>query len=137
MGRAGKTGVETVKRAQNFYGFVGTFHFRVHQCGFECANVALIIAWGAVPRRRHDALIVIDLGVLDAYPVRECAARRFGEANAFDFLRPGFWVEFLCVGCRAVAGLDVGDQLLEEVFLLMNGPLGFECPSGRAAKCRE
>ena len=119
-------------------GCCGIGHRRVHQRRLEGADIALGIARAAVPGGRHDALVVVDLAVLDLDPVRQRAARRLGEADALGLLRPGSPAPT----CSTLA-VEVSPALMLAISLswkcriLYAGPLAFEPARRRAAERRE
>ncbi len=87
--RAGEARVEAVDRAQDLDRLVGNCHRSADQGRLVCTALTFRVLRRRVPGARHDALVVVDLLVLDVDPVAERAARRLGEAEALAVLRPG------------------------------------------------
>jgi len=79
---------------RDFHGLIGDGHRRVHQRGLESTDLTLGVTRAAVPGAGHDALVVLDLAVLDPDPVAECAAWRGNDADPFGLGRPGGRVPF-------------------------------------------
>ena len=109
---------------------------RVHHRALVGAVARLVVTRAGIPRRRHDALVVVDLVVLDGDPVREAAARRLVEADALARLRPGVRIPVLVVDDLGITGLDVCDELVEEEFIDLGVELAVEAARGRAADHR-
>src|SRR5208283_4059777 len=107
---AGEARVEGVNGAQDF-------------------QLALGVLGRSVPCRRNDDLVIGDLGVLDMDPVTQGAAGGFGEAVALGFWRPGGRLPPEGVRGGVIAGLQIGDEVVELVLEPLNGELCFQ-PAG-------
>src|ERR1035437_5763128 len=90
MRRTCEAGIERMDGSQDLERLFRIRHRGIHQRRLECSDIALGVAGRAVPRGGDDALIIVDLGVLDLDPVRERSTRSLGEAVALGFLRPAF-----------------------------------------------
>ena len=121
-----------MQRAQDFERLFGSAIGVFIKRGLEGADIAFGIARAAVPSGRHDALVIVDLAVLDLDPMRERAARRLGEADALGFAWPALGLPILDIGGRRVARLDIGDELVLEVASSYAPPTGIR---GRAPPC--
>ena len=123
--------------AQDLQRLIGHRHRRVQERRLESADVARRIARRAVPGGRHHGLIVGDLALLDDHPVTERAARGLGGTDTFGQLRPGSRLPFLGIGGRAVAGLEIGHQLVLEMAQLVRRPGRLQPARRRAPERRE
>jgi hypothetical protein len=84
--RAGDAGVEGMDGAQDLQRLLGIGDRGVEQRGLVGAGLVLLVARAGVPGRGHDALVILDLAVVDDHPVRQRAARRLVETHAHDFV---------------------------------------------------
>jgi len=88
MHGAGQARVKGVDGANDLHRLFQIRHRRADQRFFKRRTLLLRIPWRTVPRGRHHQLVVVDLAVFDLDPVRQRAARRFNQANAFRRRRP-------------------------------------------------
>ena len=137
MRSASQAGIEGMNRAQDFEWPLRVGHRRVQQRRFVGSMLPLAVFRRRIPGRRHDNLIVLDLRVFDVNPVRQRAARRFGEAIALGFRRPTGRLPARCVRCRRVSRLQIRDQLVVLRHQPVHAQLRLKSASRRPSQRRE
>ncbi len=132
MDRTGDARIEGVHRAQHFERLVRIGDRIIDQRSLVGAGPVIVVARAGIPGRRHDALVVLDLAVLDHDPMRQHAPRRLVEADAGDLaLREDRPVEG-----RHVAFGDIVDQQLPLRLQLVEQHGAAHRPRGDAADGR-
>ena len=109
--------VEGTDDLDNLERLVRNLDLRVHHSHLIGAVAGLVITRASAPGRRNDALVVVRLAILDGDVVGQCAARSLVDADALALFRPGRRIPFLVGSDFRIAGLDVGDELVEEVLV--------------------
>src|SRR5215472_7711426 len=74
---------------------------------FVCAALSFGMPRPRVPRRRHNALIVLNLLVFNVHPVSERSPRRLMESPALRLCRPGVRLPLFAVMYTQVAVLEL------------------------------
>src|SRR5271166_6172960 len=123
--------IERVDGAENFYRLFRVGNLGADQRCLIRGALSSAVARRSVPRAGDDQLVVVDLAILDADPVCQSASRSFRQTHTLRRGRPGGGFPLVTREGGSVAGSDLSQQFVVELFHPVNHELSLEA-SGRS-----